>query len=598
MSEVKLSKVEYLKIASSRLRGPVDSELKNDSDHFSEDGYQILKFHGIYQQDDRDRRKARKAQGLGPDYSFMVRVAIPGGVLSAQQYLALDDLADQLGKTTLRITTRQAIQYHGIGKGGLKPLMQVLNNNLLTTLSACGDVVRNIVACPAPFVDRSRAEIMPYAKLLSDHLKPQTRSYYELWLDGEKAASAEESEPLAVAESEPLAVAESEPLAVAESEPLAVAESEPLAVAESEPLYGDTYLPRKFKIAFAFPGDNCVDAYTQDIGVVPVLDENNHLQGFTLLVGGGLGQSQGAKDTHPVLAKPLTTIKPEQLLEVTTAIVKVQRDHGRRDDRKFSRMKYLIEAWGMEKFRAEVEKYLGYALPQAERLEWLSGDDHLGWYEQGDGKLFLGLFVENGQVKDNIRAGIREVVERFQTEVRLTPQQNLLFVNLDPSHKAGIEAVLRTHGIALLETLPLVVQQAMACPAMPTCGLAITESERVMPEVIRELAAALERLGLQGGPVPHVRMTGCPNGCARPYSAEIGLVGRSLNSYTIYLGGSPFGTRLGQVYADNVKREEIVLRLEPLLAHYKQARHTGESFGDFCDRVGVEGLHEHDAVAV
>ncbi|MBF6593571.1 MAG: NADPH-dependent assimilatory sulfite reductase hemoprotein subunit [Thermaceae bacterium] len=566
MSEVKLSRVEHLKMASSRLRGPVETELKNDSDHFSEDGYQILKFHGIYQQDDRDLRKARKAQGLGPDYSFMVRVAIPGGVLSPQQYLALDDLADQLGKATLRITTRQAIQYHGIRKGGLKPLMQVLNNNLLTTLSACGDVVRNIVACPAPFVDRNRAEIMRYAKLLSDHLKPQTRSYYELWLDGEKAASAEESEPL--------------------------------AVAESEPLYGDTYLPRKFKIAFAFPGDNCVDVYTQDIGIVPVLDENNHLQGFTLLVGGGLGQSQGAKDTHPVLAKPLTTIRPEQLLEVTTAIVKVQRDHGRRDNRKFSRMKYLIEAWGIEKFRAQVEKYVGYTLPQAERLEWLSGDDHLGWYEQGDGKLFLGLFVENGRVKDNIRAGIREVVERFGPELRLTPQQNLLFVNLDPSHKAAIEAVLRTHGIALLETIPLVVQQAMACPAMPTCGLAITESERVMPEVIRELAAALERLGLQGGPVPHVRMTGCPNGCARPYSAEIGLVGRSLNSYTIYLGGSPLGTRLGQVHADNVRREEIVLRLEPLLVHYKQARHTGESFGDFCDRVGVEELREHDAVAV
>jgi sulfite reductase (ferredoxin) len=554
----KLSKVEHLKLASNRLRGPVDTELHNNSDHFSEEGYQILKFHGIYQQDDRDIRKARKAQGLGPDYSFMVRVAIPGGQLSPEQYLALDGLADKLGNATLRITTRQAIQYHGVRKGGLKPLIRVLNNNLLTTLSACGDVVRNIVACPAPFVDRNRAEILRYAKLLSDHLKPKTRSYYELWLDGEKAASAEEHEQLP---------------------------------AESEPLYGDTYLPRKFKIAFAFPGDNCVDVYTQDIGIVPVLNDNNELRGFTLLVGGGLGQSHGAKDTHPVLAKPLTTVRPEGLLEVCQAIVKVQRDHGRRDDRKFSRMKYLVEAWGIERFKAEVERYLGSALAAPEPLEWLSGDDHLGWHQQGDGKLFLGLFVENGRVKENLRAGIREAVERFRPQVRLTAQQNLLLVDVDPADKAALEAVLQRHRVALPETIPLVVQQAMACPALPTCGLAITESERVMPQTIREFAAALERLGVDG-PAPHVRMTGCPNGCARPYSAEIGLVGRSLNSYTIYLGGSPLGTRLGQVYADNVEREAIVARLEPVLLYYKAARHAGESFGDFCDRVGIEALRQ------
>ncbi|MBO1438134.1 Sulfite reductase [ferredoxin] [Calidithermus roseus] len=551
MSEAKLSKVEYVKIASNRLRGPVDAELHNGTDHFSEEGYQILKFHGIYQQDDRDVRKARKAQGLGPDYSFMIRVAIPGGVLTPEQYLALDRLADELGNATLRITTRQAIQYHGVRKGGLKPLMQVLNRNLLTTLSACGDVVRNIVACPAPFADRQRSELMRYAKELSDRLKPRTRAYYEIWLDGERAASLE----------------------------------------ESEPLYGDTYLPRKFKIGFAFPGDNCVDVYTQDIGIVPVVGERG-LEGFTLLVGGGLGQSHGAKDTHPVLAKPLTTVGPEQFFEVVEAIVKVQRDHGRRDDRKFSRMKYLVEAWGIERFKAEVERYVGYALPEARPLEWLSGDDHLGWHEQGDGKLFFGLFVENGRVKENLRAAIREVVQRFAPEVRLTAQQNILFVGVDPSDQAAIEAIFRNHGVALPGTLPLAVQNAMACPALPTCGLAITESERVMPEVIREFDALLGRLELHDGPIPHVRMTGCPNGCARPYSAEVGLVGRSLGSYTIYLGGSPLGTRLGQVYLDNVKREEIVNRLEPLLAAYKHERLEGEAFGDYCDRVGVGTLRE------
>ncbi len=551
LSAPKLSKVEHLKIASSHLRGPVDSELHNDLDHFTEGGYQILKFHGIYQQDDRDLRKPRKAEGLGLDYSFMIRVAIPGGVLSPEQYLALDDISDELANTTLRITTRQAIQYHGVRKGGLKPLIQILNDKLLTTLSACGDVVRNVMACPAPFVNQSRAEVMKYAKELSDRLKPRSRAYYEIWLDGEKAASLE----------------------------------------ENEPLYGDTYLPRKFKIGFASPGDNCVDAYTQDIGVVPVV-EDGKLTAFTLLVGGGLGQSQGAKETHPVLAKPFTTIQPQQLFEVVEAIVKVQRDNGRRDDRKFSRMKYLIESWGIEKFKAEAESYYGQALPEAQPLEWLSGDDHLGWQEQGDGNLFYGLFVENGRVKDNIRAAIREVVETFRTEVRLTAQQNILFVNIAPEDKEKIDAVFEKHSVVSLEAIPLVVQNAMACPALPTCGLAITEAERVMPDFTRTIDALLAKLNLHNGPVPHIRMTGCPNGCARPYSAEVGLVGRSLNSYTIYLGGSHLGTRLGQVYLDNIKREDIPGRLEPILAAYKVERHSGEAFGDYCNRVGIEKLKE------
>lgn len=556
-SQSKVSKVESIKLASRNLRGPVDLELNNPSDHFSEEGYQILKFHGIYQQDDRDVRKARKAQGLGPDYSFMIRVAIPGGVLQPEQYLALDRLADQLGNATLRITTRQAIQFHGVRKGGLKPLIQVLNQHLLTSLSACGDVVRNVVACPAPFSDRQRAEISQYAKALSDRLKPRSRAYYEIWLDGEKAASLE----------------------------------------EVEPLYGQAYLPRKFKIAFAFPGDNCVDVYTQDIGIVPWL-EKDALKGFTLLVGGGLGQSHGAKDTHPVLAKPLTTIKPEQLFEVVEAIVRVQRDHGRRDERKLARMKYLVEAWGLERFKAEVERYVGYSLPEARSLTWQCADDHLGWHEQGNGQLFFGLFVENGRVKDHLRVAIREVVKRLNPEIRLTPQQNILFTNIQPGDQATLEAILREHGVELPGRIPLVVQQAMACPALPTCGLAITESERVMPQVIREIDTLLSRLDLQTGPIPHVRMTGCPNGCARPYTAEIGLVGRSLNSYTIYLGGSPLGDRLGEVYLDNVKREDIAARLEPALMAYRQQRRENESFGEFCHRVGIEFIREQIGASV
>ena len=545
------SKVELVKAASRHLRGPIDAELENGTDHFGGDAELILKFHGIYQQSDRDVRKARKAQGLGPDHTYMIRVAIPGGILSPEQYLELDALSDKLAGATMRITTRQAIQYHGVRKGGLKPLIGTLNEHLLTTLSACGDVVRNVVACPAPFTNRERSQIMPYALEVSKRLKPKARAYYELWLDGEKAASAE---------------------------------------AEEEPLYGQTYLPRKFKIAFAYPGDNCVDAYTQDVGIVPVLDANGDLAAFTLIVGGGLGQSHTVKDTHPRLGDPMTTVAPDRLVPTLEAIVKVQRDLGRRDDRKFSRMKYLVESMGIAAFRDKVAEYAGYALPDAQPLEWASGDDHLGWFDQGDGKLFLGLFIENGRVKDSLRAGLREVVSRFQPGVRLTPQQNLLLVDVDPKDKAALEATLAEHGIALPDTVQPVVRNAMACVAFPTCGLAITEAERIMPDVIREIDALLTDLGLEDAPVPHVRMTGCPNGCARPYSAEVGLVGRSLNSYAVYLGGSPVGTRLASEYLDNVPREQLAPTLRPLLEHYRDERQERESFGDFCDRVGFDAL--------
>jgi sulfite reductase (ferredoxin) len=554
----KRAKIEVLKAASQHLRGDLASELTNQDPNFSEDGGLLLKFHGIYQQDDRDLRKSRKAQGLGPDYSFMIRVAIPGGILSASQYLALDDLAGELAGSSLRLTTRQAIQYHGVYKRDLKTLMQTINRQLLTTLSACGDVVRNIMACPAPFVSRERSQIMNHARSLSAALKPKTQAYYEVWLDGEKAASVEADHGS--------------------------------SQGEAEPLYGETYLPRKFKIAFAYPGDNCVDVYTQDIGIVPVLDDSGDLTAFTLIVGGGLGQSHTVKDTHPCLGQPLTTIAPAQLQAVCEAIVRVQRDFGRRDDRKFSRMKYLVESWGIERFKAQVEAYLGLDLPDPQPLVWLSGDDHLGWQEQGDGLLFLGLFIENGRIKDNIRAGLRAVIEQFRPEVRITAQQNLILAQVRPQDQAAINALLAQYDIALPDSIEPVVLQAMACPAFPTCGLAITESERVMPAVIREFGALLAELELTDGPVPHVRMTGCPNGCARPYSAEVGLVGRSLNSYALYLGGSPLGTRLAQEYLANVARQDLTSTLRPLLSHYRDQRQPGEAFGDFCDRLGFAAL--------
>jgi sulfite reductase (ferredoxin) len=553
MSTQTLSKVEHVKLESNYLRGTLQNELENQTDHFIDTSELLLKFHGIYQQSDRDVRKARKAQGLSTEHSFMIRVAIPGGVLSQAQYLELDKLSDSLANASLRITTRQAIQYHGVLKGGLKPLLKTLEAHRLTSLSACGDVVRNIVACPAPFKSKVRDQIMQYAIQLSDHLKPRARAYYEVWLDGEKAASLEENQV-------------------------------------EEPLYGNSYLPRKFKIAFAFPNDNCVDAYTQDVGIVPVTYDDQ-LVGFTLIVGGGLGQSHTVKDTHPRLGDPMTTIAPEQLLETIKAIVTVQRDHGRRDDRKYSRMKYLIEDWGIAKFKAKVEEVLDLSLPAPYALEWTSGDDHLGWFEQGDGNWFLGLFIENGRIKDEIRVGIRKAVEQFVPEVRLTPQQNMLLCHIAPENKAALEALLTAHGIVLPESIAPVIKNSMACPAFPTCGLAITEAERALPEIIREVQSLLETHNLESDTLaPHIRMTGCPNGCARPYSAEVGLVGRGVNSYAIYLGGSHLGTRLAEVFLDNVKREEMIPTLEPLLKNFKAIRLENERFGDYCHRVGLENL--------
>ncbi len=545
-----LSKVEHVKLESHYLRGTLQTELESQDDHFVDSSELLLKFHGIYQQSDRDLRKARKAQGLGALHSFMIRVAIPGGVLTKDQYLELDTLSDQLANNTLRITTRQAIQYHGVLKGGLKPLLKILEASSLTSLSACGDVVRNIVACPAPFKSLARDQIMAHAVLLSENLKPRARAYFEIWLDGEKAASLE----------------------------------------QEEPLYGASYLPRKFKIAFAFPFDNCVDVYTQDVGIVPVLSGET-LTGFTLIVGGGLGQSHTVKDTHPRLGDPMTTIAPEHLLETIKAIVAVQRDHGRRDDRKYSRMKYLVEALGIAAFKEKVEAVLGFNLPAPQPLEWTSGDDHLGWQEQGDGNLFLGLFIENGRIKDEARVGIRQAVQQFVPEVRLTPQQNMLLCHIQPAHKPAIEAILSAHGIALPATIAPVVRHAMACPAFPTCGLAITEAERALPELIREIQTLLEQHHLESDILaPHIRMTGCPNGCARPYSAEVGLVGRGLNSYALYLGGSHLGTRLSEVFLDNIKREEMIPTLEPLFKHFKANRLESERFGDYCYRAGLEQL--------
>jgi sulfite reductase (ferredoxin) len=557
-----LSAAEQAKIEAGYLRGTLTQELETAETVFSKPATGVLKFHGVYQQDDRDLRKAGVKQ-----FTAMVRVGVPGGVLTPGQYLTLDRLAD-LGDGSLRITTRQDIQYHYVPKACLRELMRGLNESYLTTLAACGDVVRNVVSCPAPFEDEQRQELDPYVRYLSQNLKPKTTAYYEIWIGGEQAVSAEPAD----------------------------------CGGEVEPLYGATYLPRKFKIGFAYPGDNTTDVYSNDIGIVPWY-EGGRLAGFTILAGGGMGQSAGVKASHPRLADPVCSIGPscEELLEVAAAIVTIHRDFGNRNNRKLARLKYVLDAWGVEKFKRELEARVGRELAAPKELSWHRSDDYLGWHRQGtdaDGQpvWFAGVRVIAGRVRDfderrRVRSGLRTVVERYGLAVRLTAQQNLYLSGIRDADRAAIARLLREHGILEPAELPPVLRHAMSCPALPTCGQAITESERIMPQVVAEIQAELNNAGLRNEAI-HLRTTGCPNGCARPYTAEIGIVGASVDMYTIYLGASPLGTRLGSIFAQNVKRPQIAERLRPVIEHYREARRPSEAFGDFCHRVGVEALKE------
>jgi sulfite reductase (ferredoxin) len=555
------SAAEQAKIAGNYLRGTLSEELANGESVFSKSAVGVLKFHGVYQQDDRDLRKLGEKQ-----YSAMVRVGVPGGVLTPEQYLTLDRLAD-IGDGSLRITTRQDIQYHYVPKARLQELIRGLNESYLGTLAACGDVVRNVVSCPAPFVNEQRQELQPTVLYISRSLKPKTTAYYDIWVNGEKVASSE-----------------------------GVGES------EVEPLYGPTYLPRKFKIGFAFPGDNTTDVYANDIGVIPQYADGR-LTGFTILAGGGMGQSAGVKASHPRLASPICSIGPdrEELLEVCKAMVTIHRDFGNRSNRKLARLKYVLDDWGVERFKQELDSRVGRELAPPRTLSWHRSNDYLGWHRQtvdADGRpvWFVGVRVVSGRVRNfdasnRIRSGIRAAVEKYRLGVRLTSQQNLYLAGVRDADRADVAAVLSAHGIAAPEALPPVLRHAISCPALPTCGQAITESERAMPGIVAELQDELNRAGLPNE-VVHLRTSGCPNGCSRPYTAEVGIVGASVNMYTIYLGASSLGTRLGQVFAQNVKREAIIGTIRPVIDLYRESRQPAESFGDFCNRIGMETLKE------
>jgi sulfite reductase (ferredoxin) len=569
-SAPKRSGAEDVKENSRQLRGTILDELLTGADHFGEANKNLLKFHGTYQQEDRDARKARKKDGVGKHHMFMVRCKIPGGHLTAAQYLAVDEIACKYANGTLRFTSRQGIQLHGVLKSNLKDTIAQINHCLLTTLGACGDVERNVMACPMPHHhDGVHAQLQETAKLLAAHLAPRTRAYHEIWLDGA---------PLPTVEAE----------SVAEAPPPPSPQPRPV----EEPLYGKVYLPRKFKTGLALPEDNCIDVYAQDLGLLAIV-EDGHIAGYNLLVGGGMGMTHGNANTFPYLAKPICYVPARAVVGAAEAVIKLFCDHGNRADRKRARIKYLVHDWGVEKFRAVLSDYVGAPLLEPRPVTVRAYDLHLGWQEQGDGNWCYGLSVENGRVKDEgafrLRTALRTLVERLEPDLRLTPMQDILLCDLDPSVKDELDATLAEHGVTQSEQLSNVQRYSMACPAVPTCGLAISESERVLPSIIDQLEAELTRLGLQDEKLS-VRMTGCPNGCARPYQSDIGLVGRSGDKYTIFVGGHVLGHRLNFPLRDLVPQAQIVPMLVPVLEHFKKERQGQESFGDFCQRLGVESL--------
>jgi sulfite reductase (NADPH) hemoprotein beta-component len=543
----KLTRNEGLKRNNPVLSGNIAQTLADSAlESFTQDDYEFLKFHGVYQQDDRDQRKA------GKHYIFMVRTKFPGGVLTGDQYLACDRLGSEYANNTLRITTRQDFQFHGVIKARLRDTIKELNQALVTTIAACGDVERNVMAPPTPATNPLIDSVLADALKLSNSLAPATKAYHKIWVEGQ-ALDLEEPENKAFV----------------------------------DPLYGTTYLPRKFKTAFAIPPLNDVDIFTNDLGFIVIAD-GDKLLGFNVLVGGGMGMSHGNAQTFPRLADVLGFVRPEHLEAVAKGVLTIHRDFGDRTNRKHARIKYVLEEKGAEWCRAELEKRTGIKLEPARPFQFTQQGDLLGWHRQTNGKYFLGLFVENGRIKDDgayqLKTGLRKAIERFKPEVRLTPSQNLILVDVTAEQRDEITAVLAAHGVSVENPFSRTRLASMACPALPTCGLSLAESERALPGILTRIENLLTEVGLKDEELI-IRMTGCPNGCARPYMAEIGFVGKAPNKYQLYLGGNEGSTRLNRVYKEIVKTEEIEAELRPLLIRFIAERQPKERFGDFCDRV-------------
>jgi len=561
--EPKLAKNETIKADSNLLRGTIAEGLLDDSTGaLTADDTQLTKFHGIYQQDDRDLRGERRKAKQERAYAFMTRVRVPGGVCTPQQWLDMDRFCTDYANGTVKLTTRQAFQLHGIIKKNLKTTIRKINDSLMDTIAACGDVNRNVMCNPNPYQSKLHAEALEMAKAISAHLTPATRAYHEIWLtdeNGDKENVTPNPEP------------------------------------EVELIYGETYLPRKFKIVIAVPPSNDVDVFAHDLGFIAII-EDDKIVGYTVTAGGGMGMSHGKETTFPRLADVFGFCTPEQVTDVAEKIVTTQRDYGDRVDRRHARLKYTIEDRGLEWFRGEVENRLGYELGQARLFKFDHNGDRYGWIDDENGNSHLTLFIQNGRIADTdespVRTGLREIAKVHAGDFRLTANQNLIIANVSLAKRAEIESLLDRHKLTNSHSQTGLRLNSMACVALPTCGLALAEAQRYLPDLLTELDAVLGELDLEDDAIT-VRMTGCPNGCARPYIAEIAFVGRSPGKYNIYLGGGFIGDRLNKLYKVSARQEEIVGILRPILERYANERNDGERFGDFVIRAGyVEETRE------
>ena len=558
-----LSKAEQRKLDSDHLRDPLKAELANDDVRFTEDAVQLLKFHGSYQQHHRELRKTDKIRS----WQMMLRLRSPGGRIPAQLFLALDDLSDRLGDGTLRATTRQAFQMHGIAKADLKEVIGTIVRNLGSTLAACGDINRNVMAPPAPFEKGGYPVARRLADEIADLLSPEAAegAYLDLWVDGDLSYRFKPSTAVRHARQR-------------QHDPGVFSGS------EDEPLYGDTYLPRKFKVAVTVPGDNSVDLLTQDIGLVAFTDPSGELRGCNVYVGGGMGRTHNKEETFARIADPLGYVAAGDVLDVVQAILALQRDHGDREVRKHARMKYLIHDKGINWFRETLcRDYFKGALKGLRNEPKPKLQDYLGWHRQKAGMWFVGLPLLCGRLNTELKHALRRIVETYQLEIRLTANQDLLLCNIGTSQRATIRAALETIGFAVPEEPSPLARHAIACPALPTCGLAITESERILPDVLDRLDAQLRRLDIEKSLL--IRMTGCPNGCARPYMAGLGVVGDGVDQHQLWRGGTPNVRRLARPSLGKLPLNDLEKTIEPLLVSWKAAGGR-RSFGDHIDKLG------------
>ncbi|MCB7144472.1 assimilatory sulfite reductase (NADPH) hemoprotein subunit [Bacillus velezensis] len=558
------SDVEEIKEKSDYLRGTLkEVMLDRISAGIPDDDNRLMKHHGSYLQDDRDLRNERQKQKLEPAYQFMLRVRMPGGVSTPEQWLVMDELAQKYGNNTLKLTTRETFQMHGILKWNMKKTIQKINAALLDTIAACGDVNRNVMCASNPHQSEIHAEVYEWSKKLSDDLLPRTRAYHEIWLDEERVAGTPDT--------------------------------------ETEPMYGPLYLPRKFKIGIAVPPSNDIDVFSQDLGFIAIVEEGS-LIGFNVAIGGGMGMTHGDTATYPQLSKVIGFCKPEQLYDVAEKTITIQRDYGNRSVRKNARFKYTVDRLGLENVKAELENRLGWQLDEAKPYHFDHNGDRYGWVKGVKGKWHFTMFIEGGRVTDyenyKLMTGLREIAKVHTGDFRLTSNQNLIIGNVSSQKKKQISALIEQYGLTDGRQHSALRRSSMACVALPTCGLAMAEAERYLPKLIDKIEDIVDENGLRDEEIT-IRMTGCPNGCARHALGEIGFIGKAPGKYNMYLGAAFDGSRLSKMYRENIGEEEILNELRTILPRYAKEREEGEHFGDFVIRAGIikattDGMNFHE----